>query len=343
MAERLAPPRHPRERPRRLRQDERGGGGAAVRAARTVPVAWVGLDERDDDAPRFFRLIGAALRRATGHGAELERALAAPQPPPPRALLTPLLNALGEADAQVVVCLDDLHLITDPSGSSTSLAFLIEHAPPGVRVWIVTRADPPLPLHRWRARGQLLEMRADDLRLRGEETSGVLANEIGRPLGEATVAAVQRATEGWAAGVRLAALALQGAAEPDERALVARLEVGEGFALEYLAEEVLARLPAPSAAFLLDTAAFDAFTPELVDAACATATPPAHRRGAARGLFLQSARRRPARRPAAPGGATTACFARCSRAAAGPRRRARATLQRRAADWFAARGATRRP
>jgi LuxR family transcriptional regulator, maltose regulon positive regulatory protein len=310
-------------------------------AAGAVPVAWVGLDERDDDPQRFFRLIGAALQRATGHGAELERGLAAPQPPPPRTLLTPLLNALGEADAQALVCLDDLHLITDPQVHE-ELAFLVEHAPPGLRVWMVTRADPPLPLHRWRARGQLLELRVDDLRLRAGETAALLANELARPLGEATLAAVQGATEGWAAGVRLAALALQGAAEPDERALVARLEVGEGFALEYLAEEVLARLSASTAAFLLDTAAFDAFTPELVDAVRATAD--ARERideARARGLFLQSA----APPPGAPPGGAWWRYHRLWRALLQGRGRAaepgrERALQRRAADWFAARGAS---
>jgi LuxR family transcriptional regulator, maltose regulon positive regulatory protein len=310
-------------------------------AAGAVAVAWIGLDERDDDPQRFFRLIGTALQRAIGHGAELERGLTAPQPPPARTLLTPLLNAMGEAGVQALLCLDDLHLVADPSVFE-ELAYLIEHAPPGLRVWIVTRADPPLPLHRWRARGQLLEVRVDDLRLRTDETSALLANELGRPVGEATVAAVQRATEGWAAGVRLAALALQSAAASDERALVARLEVGEGFALEYLAEEVLARLSAPAAAFLLDAAAFDAFTPELVDAARGTVD--ARERiddARTRGLFLQSA---PAP-PGAPRGGTWWRFHRLWRALLQGRGRAaepgrERALQRRAADWFAAHGAT---
>ncbi len=313
------------------------GGERPPFEARDGPIAWVALDDRDDDPQRFFRLLGAALQRATGHGAELERALAAPQPPPPRALLTPLLNALAEADARALLCLDDLHLVGDPRVFD-DLAFLVEHAPPGLRLLIVTRADPPLPLHRWRARGQLLELRADDLRLHADEVAALLAAELGRPLGEATVAAVQRATEGWAAGVRLASLALQGAGERDERALVARLELGEGFALEYLAEEVLARLDAPLAAFLLDTAALDAFAPELADAVREADDARASIDEArARGLFLQPA---PAP-PGAPAGHAWWRYHRLFRALLQGRGRVAAPgreqdLLRRAADWFEA-------
>ena len=313
------------------------GGERPPFEARDRPVAWVALDERDDDPVRFFHLLGAALRRATGHGAELERALVAPQPPPPRTLLTRLLNALAEADVRALVCLDDLHLISDRRVFE-DLAFFVEHAPAGLRLLIVTRADPPLPLHRWRARGQLLELRADDLRLSGDEVAELLAAELGRPLGAATVAAVQRATEGWAAGVRLASLALQGAGEPDERALVARLELGEGFALEYLAEEVLARLAAPLAAFLLDTSALDAFAPELVDAVRETDDARASTDEArARGLFLQPA---PAP-PGAPAGHAWWRYHRLFRALLQGSGRVVAPgrerdLLRRAADWYEA-------
>jgi LuxR family transcriptional regulator, maltose regulon positive regulatory protein len=313
------------------------GGERPPFEARDGPVAWVALDERDDDPHRFFRLLGSALRRATGHGAELERALASPQPPPPRTLLTPLLNALDEADPRALVCLDDLHLVRDPRVFE-DLTFFVEHAPPGLRLLIVTRADPPLPLHRWRARGQLLELRADDLRLQADEVAALLAAELGRSLAETTVAAVQRATEGWAAGVRLASLALQGAGEPDERALVARLELGEGFALEYLAEEVLARLTAPLAAFLLDTAALDAFAPELVDAVRETGD--ARERldeARARGLFVQPA----TAPPGAPAGHAWWRYHRLFRALLQGRGRVASPgrerdLLRRAADWFEA-------
>jgi LuxR family transcriptional regulator, maltose regulon positive regulatory protein len=313
------------------------GGERPPFEARDGPVAWVALDERDDDPQSFFRLLGAALQRAIGHGAELERALAAPQPPPPRTLLTSLLNALAQADARALLCLDDLHLVSDPRVFE-DLAFLVEHAPPGLRLLIVTRADPPLPLHRWRARGQLLELRADDLRLQADEVGALLAAELGRPLGEATIAAVQRATEGWAAGVRLASLALQGAGEPDERALVARLELGEGFALEYLAEEVLARLAAPLAAFLLDTAALDAFAPELVDAVRDTRDARELLDEArTRGLFVQPA----TAPPGAPAGHAWWRYHRLFRALLQGRGRVAAPgrerdLLRRAADWFEA-------
>ncbi|TVR94659.1 MAG: helix-turn-helix transcriptional regulator, partial [Trueperaceae bacterium] len=231
-------------------------------------LAWVSLDEHDAEPQRFFRLLGAALQRATGLGSELVATLASPQPPPVRPLLPPLLNALAEADANVLLCIDDLHVVED-ARVHDDLAFLVEHAPRGLRLLLASRADPPLPLHRWRARGQLLEVRADDLRLSIEETSTLLDAVLGRTLDAATAAAVQRATEGWAVGVRLASLALRGTDEGDardERALVAGLEAGEGFALEFLAEEVLAHLPAELAAFVLDASVLDAFTPDLVDA-----------------------------------------------------------------------------
>ncbi len=233
------------------------------------------------------------------------------------------------------MCLDDLHLVTDPRVFE-DLVFLVEHAPPGLRLLMVTRADPPLPLHRWRARGQLLELRAEDLRLRADEAAALLAAELGRPPGDATATAVQRATEGWAAGVRLAALALQAAGRPDERTIVARLILGEGFALEYLAEEVLARLSGPLAAFLLDTAAFDAFAPELVDAV--RGSDDAQERldeARARGLFLQPAHAP----PGAPVGLAWWRYHRLFRALLQGRGRVAApgrerNLLRRAADWF---------
>lgn len=315
--------------------------GAAAAPGPHGRLAWVSLDEHDAEPERFFRLVGTALQRATGLGAELVSALAAPQPPPVRPLLTTLLNALTEADAQVLLCIDDLHVVDD-ARVHEDLAFLVEHAPPGLRLLLASRADPPLPLHRWRARGQLLEVRADDLRLRMEETSAVLAAALGRPLDETTAIAVHRATEGWAVGARLASLVLRGAAERDERALVARLGADEGFALEYLAEEVLARLPAPLTAFLLDTAALDVFSPDLLDAVRGTTEARAHLDQArAAGLFLEAA-------AAPPGVGSERSWWRYHRLfrsllrgharAADPEREQ--ALQRRAADWFDAQGAT---
>jgi len=303
-------------------------------------VAWLALDERDDDPQRFFRLVGAALQRVSGHGAVLERALTTAQAPPLPALLTSLSNALDEARSRVLLCIDDLHLVTDEQVHE-GLAFLVEHAPEGLRLVIATRADPPLPLHRWRARGQLLEVRADDLRLSADDTAEMLRRELDRPVGEATVAAVLRATEGWAAGVRLAALALAGSVETDERALIERLAHGTGYALEYLAEEVLARLAEPLAAFVLDAAALDAFTPDLVDAVTARDDSEVRLREAReRGLFVQAA----PKPDGAPAGVAWWRFHRLFRTLL--RGRANAVdaererlLRRRAAAWFEGHGA----
>ena len=312
----------------------------AALGADPARVAWVALDERDDDPQRFFRLVGAALQSVTGHGAVLERALSTPQAPPVPVLLTALLNALSAARSEALLCLDDLHLVADRQVHE-GLEFLVEHAPEGLRLVIATRADPPLPLHRWRARGQLLEVRADELRLSADDTAEMLTRELGRPVGEATVAAVLHATEGWAAGVRLASLALVGAVDTDERALVARLAHGAGYALEYLAEEVLARLDGPLAAFVLDAAALDAFTPDLVDAVTTRGDADARLREAReRGLFVQAA----PPPEGAPSGAAWWRFHRLFRTLLRGRANAidaerEPLLRRRAAAWFEDHGA----
>lgn len=307
---------------------------------RSARLAWASLDEHDGDVTRVFRLLGAALQRATGLGGELVAGLAAPQPPPVRALLTPLLNALTRAETEVLLCLDDLHVVED-AHVYRELEYLVDHAPPGMRLLLASRADPPLPLHRWRARGQLLEVRADELRLSPGETAAVLEATSLRPLDLATSEAVHRATEGWPVGVRLASLALRGAGEGDERALVTGLAEGERFALEYLAEEVLARLEPGLRAFVLDASVLDAFRPDLIDAMRGTADADAHLTDArAAGLFVEPT----AAPPGADGELGWWRLHRLFRSllvgharALDPRREP--DLQARAADWFGARGA----
>ena len=272
------------------------GKSTAVTAAlrtRDGPVAWVSLDESDDEPQRFWSYLGAALERATGLGGELGAALAVPQPPPLPALLTPVLNALAASQQHVLLCLDDLHTVTDPA-IHEGLAFVVEHAPDHLHVVLATRADPPLPLHRWRARGQLEEVRADDLRFTAEETAAFLERELGRPVKQAFAAALERAAEGWAAGLRLAGLALQGdgmsSSLAAEEALAANLAGGRAFVLEYLAHEVLERQPPEITAFLLDTAVLDAFCPSLVDAVRGSGDARERLHEVAqRGLFLSAA------------------------------------------------------
>ena len=266
---------------------------AASLGSRAARVGWVSLDESDDEPQRFWSYLGAALQRVTGVGAELGTALAVPQPPPLTVLLTKLLNALEASQAHALLCLDDLHAISDPA-IHEGLAFLVEHAPATLHVLIATRADPPLPLHRWRARGQLTEVRADDLRFTSEETAAFLAAELGRPATPAFAAALERAAEGWAVGLRLASLVLRGDAVASdssaEQALAANLAGGRTFVLEYLAREVLERQPPATTAFLLDTSVLAAVCPSLVDAVRARDDGRERLREVAeRGLFLSVA------------------------------------------------------
>ena len=272
-----------------------GKSSAVVAALQSAEggVGWVSLDEYDDEPQRFWSYLGAALQAAVGHGAELGAALAVPQPPPLPNVLAPLLNALAAERRRVLLCLDDLHVITD-SAIHEGLAFLAEHAPENLHLLLATRSDPPLPLHRWRARGRLIELRADELRFTTAETAAFLASELGRPVSEAFVKALEGAAEGWAAGLRLAGLALQGetpsSVSSSEQALAARLEGGSEFVLEYLAREVLERQPPAVAAFLLDTSVLDAWCPALVDAVRGSSDASAHQhRVMERGLFVSAA------------------------------------------------------
>jgi LuxR family maltose regulon positive regulatory protein len=181
------------------------------------PVAWLSLDAGDNDPARFWRHAAAALDRVRPGIAR--RILALLGPPPPtsfEALVTALINELAAEPDQggVVLVLDDYHLI-DARAIHASLAFLLEHRPPELHLVLTGRADPPLPLARLRARGQLAELRAAELRFTTEEAAALLREAVGsdRAVPEASVAALATRTEGWAAGPQLAALSLKGRAD----------------------------------------------------------------------------------------------------------------------------------
>ena len=160
-------------------------------------------------------------------------------------------------------CLDDYHLI-ESEVVHASVAFLLEHLPPGLRLVLTSRADPPLPLARLRARGQLAELRAAELRFTDQEAAALLAAAAGPGLPEAAVAALVDRTEGWAAGLQLAGLSLRGQA--DAAGFVAAFSGSHRFVLDYLTDEVLAGQPAPVREFLLDTSVLDRLSGELCDA-----------------------------------------------------------------------------
>jgi LuxR family transcriptional regulator, maltose regulon positive regulatory protein len=251
------------------------------------PVAWLGLDGGDSDPARFWRYAVAALDQARpGLAARVGPLLG---PPPPRsfgAMVTALINELAADPGpdEVLLVLDDYHLV-DSGPVHESVAFLLENLPPGLRVVVSGRADPPLPLARLRARGQLAELRAADLRFTGEEAAALLGETAGPGLPAAAVASLVARTEGWAAGLQLAGLSLRGHA--DAAGFAAAFSGSHRFVLDYLADEVLAGQPALVRAFLLETSVLEHLSGELCDAVTGRADSQAMLQDIERaGLFL---------------------------------------------------------
>jgi LuxR family transcriptional regulator, maltose regulon positive regulatory protein len=229
-----------------------------------LPVAWLGLDEADADPSRFFTYLVAALRTVLPEaGAGVLPMLGSPQPPPVEALATALVNDLATAPSDIAVVLDDLHAVDSPAVDQ-ALAFLVEHLPPQAHLVIATREDPALPLARLRARGDVLEIRAADLRFTGDESATFLTEVMELPLGPADVRALEATTEGWIAGLQLAAISLRGAPNPAE--LIGSFSSSHRFVLDYLLEEVLERQPAAVTRFLLGTSVLDRLCGPLCDA-----------------------------------------------------------------------------
>jgi LuxR family maltose regulon positive regulatory protein len=230
------------------------------------PVAWLSLDAGDNDPARFWRYVAEALERVRpGTCAPLEALLRSPQRPPREAVVTAVINQLVTVPGKdaITLVLDDYHLIEAPPVHA-GMAFLLDRLPPGLRLVLASRADPPLPLARLRARGQLAELRAADLRFTLEETAAFLREATGLDLPPASVAALQDRTEGWAAGVQLAALSLAGHADP--AGFVATFAGSHRFVLDYLTEEVLARQPEHLVRFLLETSVLERLSGPLCDA-----------------------------------------------------------------------------
>ena len=228
------------------------------------PVAWLSLDEGDSDPSRFLTYLIAALQTvAPGIGEGVLTVLQSPQPPPLEATLTALLNDVTTIPNPVVLILDDYHIL-DAKPVDDALAFLVEHLPPQVHLVIATREDPALALARLRARGQLTELRGADLRFTPSEAAGFLNQVMGLNLAADDIAALENRTEGWIAGLQLAALSLRGRA--DVAGFIASFAGSHHFVLDYLVEEVLGRQPEPVQAFLLRTSILDRLCGSLCDA-----------------------------------------------------------------------------
>ena len=236
------------------------------------PAAWLSLDEGDSDPTRFLAYLIAALQTlvlSEGEGivaklgAGVLGMLQSPQPPPTEALLTALLNEITTIPDAFVLVLDDYHLVDAPSVDQ-ALAFLLDHLPPQMHLVITTREDPQLPLARYRARGQMTELRAADLRFTPAEAAGFLNQVMDLNLAAEDVTALEARTEGWIAGLQLAALSLRGRADVGQ---FVRAFAGDNrYIVDYLVEEVLQRQPERVRSFLLQTAILDRLNGPLCDA-----------------------------------------------------------------------------
>ncbi len=242
-------------------------------AGRERPVAWLSLDEADNDPSRFLTYLVAALQTiAPSIGAEVLGLLQSPQPPPTEVVLTALLNWISAVPNHFVLVLDDYHVIESPSVDN-ALAFILDHLPQqtgghgGMHLIIASRFDPSLPLSRLRARDQMTEIREADLRFNLDETTVFLDNSIGLDLSSEEVTALVAHTEGWAAGLQLAALSMQGLKrDGDVSAFVDRFTSSDRYIHDYLADEVLQQRPKGTEDFLLQTSILDRLSGPLCDA-----------------------------------------------------------------------------
>ena len=232
-----------------------------------IAIAWLSLDE-SDDLVRFLTYLIAALQTVEASlGKGMLGALQGPQPPPTEAILTSLINELAAVSNQIVLVLDDYHLIEDQSVHD-ALTFLLRHLPPpsvgGLHLVIAAREDPPLPLARLRARDQLTELRATDLRFSFSEAAEFLNQVMGLDLSAEDIAALENRTEGWIAGLQLAAISMQG--RKDVAGFIQSFTGSHHFVLDYLVEEVLEQQSQSVQSFLLQTAVLNRLTGSLCDA-----------------------------------------------------------------------------
>jgi LuxR family transcriptional regulator, maltose regulon positive regulatory protein len=228
------------------------------------PTAWLSLDEGENNPTRFLAYLIAALQTiAATLGEGVLGVLQSSQPPPPEAILTALLNEITTLPDHFILVLDDYHVI-DAKPVDMTLTYLVEHLPPQMHLVIVTREDPLLPLARLRARGELTELRAADLRFTPSEAAEFLNSVMGLTLLPEDIAALEDRTEGWIAGLQLAALSMRGREDIPE--FIRAFTGDHRYILDYLVEEVLTRQPEPVRSFLLQTAILDRLSGSLCDA-----------------------------------------------------------------------------
>ena len=234
------------------------------------PTAWLSLDEGDSDPVRFLTYLVAAVQTiAPNIGADVLSTLQSLQSPPTEAILTALLNEIATLPEKFNLVLDDYHLIDSkpiaaPTSVNDALTFLVEHQPPQMHLVITSREDPNLPLARLRVRNQLTELRVADLRFTPAEAAEFLNQAMGLSLSAEDIAALEARTEGWIAGLQLAALSMQ--SQQDVGGFIQSFAGDHRYIVDYLVEEVLKRQPEPIRNFLLQTAILDRLTGSLCEA-----------------------------------------------------------------------------
>src|SRR6266704_1080349 len=231
-------------------------------------VAWLSLDKGESDPTLFLTYLVAALRTiAPDIGVGVLGALQSPQPPPTESILTALLNEITAIPDNFVLVLDDYHVI-EAKPVDQALTYLVEHQPPQMHLVIATREDPQLPLARLRAQSQLTELRAADLRFTPSEAAEFLNRGMDLNLSAEDIAALEERTEGWIAGLQLAAISMQG--HQDATGFIKSFTGNHHFVLDYLVEEVLGQQSESVQTFLLRTSILDRMTGSLCDAVLLT-------------------------------------------------------------------------
>jgi len=236
-------------------------------ASPPIAIAWLSLDEGDNDLARFLSYFIAALNQIEGIESTIGKGalsiLQSPQPSPTEAVLTPLINEIATIPDRILFVFDDYHLI-EVQAIHDALTFLLNHCPPQMHLIIASREDPPLPLSQLRARGQITEIRERDLRFTTQECVVFLNQVMELRLSADEVSILETRTEGWIAGLQLAALSMRGRA--DTQRFVRSLTGTHRHILDYLTDEVLERQPEQIRTFLLYTSILDRLTGPLCNA-----------------------------------------------------------------------------
>jgi LuxR family maltose regulon positive regulatory protein len=227
------------------------------------PVAWISLDRGDNDLTRFLSYVVMALQGIDGSfGIHILETIHSPKPPSMDYILTSLINGVTEIFDSFYLILDDYHVITERAVHE-AIIFLVDHLPTSMQLVLSTRADPPWPIARLRAKGELLELRAGDLRFTRQEARQFLTNVMGFDLKDDELVALESRTEGWIVGLQMAALSMRG--QDDISGFIKAFTGSNRFILDYLMEEVLERQSPAIQDFLLRTSVLERMTAPLCD------------------------------------------------------------------------------